>query len=261
MILSLLVEQLPNLPARNEEWQALGIAAGNPFTTWEWASAWWREFGEERRQLILGCRDDEGALVGVLPLYLASRHPRTLRIVGNGAADQLGPVCRPEHREAVAAALRGALAERPGWTVCATERLAVGDGWPQLLGGHRTRRERSLTIRPRTADWDEFLSGYSANFRGQVRKFERRLERDHDLRYRIADDPERVDADIALFLDLHAARWGDRSQVYAGGLEEFHRELARLALAEGFLRLSFLELDGEPCAGIHAFRLGGVDWI
>ena len=258
----LLIEQLPNLPYQYSEWQRLGIAAGNPFTTWEWASAWWQQFGEDRQQWILGCRDESGALIGVVPLYLASNRPaRVLRFIGHGFADQLGPVCREEHREAVAAALRRELGERRGWDVFVAERLAVADGWPRLIGGTETRTERSLTVPLATTDWDEHLAGYSANFRGQVRKLERRLARDHTISYRLAEDPERLEADMDTFFALHDARWRRGSTAFSDGRPAFHRRFARLALEGGWLRLSFLELDGEPVAAAYGLRLGGMDWL
>jgi CelD/BcsL family acetyltransferase involved in cellulose biosynthesis len=257
------IEALPDLPGGRDDWRQLALTAGNPFSTWEWASAWWRRFGADREQWILGCRDESGSLVGVLPLYLASKRPvRILRFAGHGMADQLGPVCRPEHRQAVAAALRRELGERRGWDVFVAERLAVEDGWPELLGGAEARTERSLTIRLETTDWDEHLAGYSANFRGQVRKLERRLARDHELEFRLAEDPERLEDDMDTFFALHGARWKQEgSTVFEGDQEAFHRELARMALTGGWLRLSFLDLDGEPAAAGYGFRLGGMDWL
>jgi CelD/BcsL family acetyltransferase involved in cellulose biosynthesis len=259
------VEQLVDLPSENPEWLLLGAACGNPFTTWEWASAWWQQFGEDRPQRILGCRDEDGELVGILPLFLASSRPaRVLRFIGHGAADQLGPVCRSEHREAVAAAFRRELNERRDWDVCVAERLAVDDGWPDLIGGAEARTERSPTIRLGTADWNEFLSRYSSNFRGQVRNFERRLARNHELAFRLADDPDRLEDDMSTLFDLHEARWAgvaDGSTVFSGGLDQFHRRFAAEALASGWLRLSFLELDGTPAAAAYVFRLGGMDWL
>ena len=259
------VEALPELPAPNKEWLVLGHAAGNPFTTWEWASAWWREFGEERRQLILGCRDESGELIGLLPLFAASERPaRVLRFVGHGAADQLGPVCRPEHREAVAAAFLGALRERRDWDICMAERLATVEAWPELIGGTVTRSERSPTIHVKTTDWTEFLSNYSSNFRGQVRNFENRLAKKHELAFRRSEDPERLDDDLDVFFRLHEQRWENGaggSTVFSSGLEQFHRGFAHEALRRGWLRLSFLELDGEPVASAYVFRLGGADWL
>lgn len=224
-MIELLIEQLATLPQPIPGWQRLGIAAGNPFTTWEWASTWWRRFGEDRPQRILGLRDPEGAMVGILPLYLSSGRPlRTLRFVGNGPADQLGPVCRPEHREAVAAAFRRALAENRDWDVCVAERLPVDDNWAEQLGGVVTRTELTPTISLETTDWDEYLATRSSHFRQQVRRLERRLGRDYEL----TEDPQQLRQDMDTFFDLHEARWaatGSSSTVFSGEMREFHQEL------------------------------------
>ncbi len=250
------------LPAPNPEWQQLGIACGNPFLTWEWAAAWWQHFGDDRPQRIIACRNG-GELVGILPLYLSGRRPlRTLRFIGHGPANQLGPICRPSDREAVAAALRTALADDSGWDLFVAERLAAGDGWGDLIGGTVTRVESSPTIRLETDDWDEYLASKSANFRQQTRRLERRLERKYALTYRLASDPERLEEDMDAFLSLHETRWASTggSTAFAGKLSEFHRDVAALALAGGWLRLCFLELDGVPRAAIYCFRLGGAEW-
>jgi CelD/BcsL family acetyltransferase involved in cellulose biosynthesis len=261
--LELAVEPLPGLPSPNAEWQRLGLEAGNPFSTWEWASAWWRHFGGDRHQRILGCRDGSGDLVGILPLYLASGRPlRILRFVGHGPANQLGPICLPQHRDAVARAFRNALADQAGWDVCVAERLDASEGWRELIKGSVTRFESSPIIRFDTSDWDEYLASRSANFRQQTRRLERRLEREYSLRYRLASDPDRLEQDMDTFFALHEERWesAEDSVAFAGSLNQFHRDLAALALAGGWLRLCFLELDGVPRAANYSFGLGGAYW-
>jgi CelD/BcsL family acetyltransferase involved in cellulose biosynthesis len=261
--LELAVEPLPELPSPNGDWQRLGLEAGNPFSTWEWASAWWRHFGADRPQRILGCRNDSGDLVGILPLYLASGRPlRILRFVGHGPANQLGPICLAQHQTAVARAFRNALADELGWDVCIAERLDASHGWPGVIGGVVTRVESSPIIRFDTSDWDEYLASRSANFRQQTRRMERRLERDHSLRYRLASDPDRLEQDMDMFFALHEERWesAEGSVAFAGKLNQFHRDLAALALAGGWLRLCFLELDGVARAANYSFSLGGAYW-
>ena len=99
----LTLEPLDGLSAAREEWTALAEKAGNLFATWEWADAWWSVYGGAGGLALTACRDQSGALVGVLPLYASRRGPvRKLRFVGHGPADQLGPVCAPEDRQAVA---------------------------------------------------------------------------------------------------------------------------------------------------------------
>ncbi len=73
------------------EWDELAERLGNVFATSAWAAAWWRRWGGDTRALIAAWRRTDGALAGVLPLYLASERPlRVLRFIGHGAGDLLG---------------------------------------------------------------------------------------------------------------------------------------------------------------------------
>src|SRR4051794_5188535 len=107
-VTELALQRVDDLGSVRDEWNALAERAGNLFATHEWAAAWWEVYGEDRSLLVTACRDSAGRLVALLPLYLASRRPvRTLRFLGHGPADQLGPVCAPEDRQAAAGAPRG----------------------------------------------------------------------------------------------------------------------------------------------------------
>ena len=243
------------------DWRRLELEAGSPFSTHAWATAWSDNLGEDCEFRVLRFADSDGHALALVPLCLEISHGvRLLRFVGHGPADELGPVCAPAKREQIASRLLSELAEWDDWDVFLAERLA-GNGWSDLLGGRTLRREPSPELAIETTDWDEFLNARSSNFRQQVRKFERRLVRDHGLRFRLADDPERLDRDMTSLFELHDARWGARTTAFPQSLKPFHRELAALALEQGFLRLVFAELEGRPAAVWYGFRLGGADWF
>jgi CelD/BcsL family acetyltransferase involved in cellulose biosynthesis len=73
------------------EWRRLadGHADGLPFRSWEWQSAWWRHFSEQRLLLrdalwVHAVRDDAGALVAVAPKMITTR-PALGRLGGRSA--------------------------------------------------------------------------------------------------------------------------------------------------------------------------------
>jgi CelD/BcsL family acetyltransferase involved in cellulose biosynthesis len=249
------VEQIASLDAFRQEWSTLATASGNVFSTWEWASTWWRHRGQDRPLLLHACRDADGRLAAILPLYLAAaRQLRVARFLGHGPADELGPVCAPADRHAAARAIADAAA-RSRLGVLFAELLPGGHPWSTELGGKVVRSEASPTLS--LDGWEPYLAARSANFRQQVRGRERRLARDHALAFRLADDPSRLDDDLRLLFRLHAARWGDGSPFLRW--REFHAEFARVGLERGWLRLWFLELDGRPAAAWYGFRFGGVE--
>jgi CelD/BcsL family acetyltransferase involved in cellulose biosynthesis len=256
------LEQVDELASVRREWSALAAEAGNPFLTWEWASTWWRHWSDGRRSLVTACH--RGAdVVAILPLYESAHRPlRVLRLVGHGPGDHLGMVCAPADRASAAAALRQRLSdEAPAWDLCLAERLPADEGWSSALRAPVLRREASPALRLGNAGWAGFLAARSPHLRKRIRYAERRLARDRALRFRLADDPERLQADLSVLFALHAARWG---QLGSGALapprEAFHREFAALALERGWLRLWLLELDGRPAAAWYGLRFGGAEW-
>jgi CelD/BcsL family acetyltransferase involved in cellulose biosynthesis len=184
-----------------------------------------------------------------------------VRFVGHGPADQLAPVCAPADRELAARALRLALNGGVGrWQAMIADRMPGDQGWPALIGGPVVDRKPSPTLVTDGLDWEGFLRSRSRNFRDQARRRERKLARGHDLRFRLCDDPERLDGDLDTLYRLHAARWGEGSGSFRPPRDAFHRDFAASALARGWLRLWTLELDGSAAASWLGYRFGGKEW-
>lgn len=253
---SLALVPLADLPAAREEWSRLALATGNVFSSWEWARVWLDRLGDGESLTPLALRRGEET-VAILPLSLARVGPlRLARLAGHGPADQLGPICAPADRPAVAAALVAAAGELA--PLLLAERLPRAEGWREALGARLLLSEPSPVLDLRGRDWEGYLAGRSSNFRSQVRRAERKLVREHGLSYRLADAAT-LEADLDTLLRLHRARWGDASDSFAGPLEGFHREFAAVALERGWLRLWVAEADGRAVAAWHGFRYGGAE--
>jgi CelD/BcsL family acetyltransferase involved in cellulose biosynthesis len=252
------IERLDSLGPLRDEWDAVAERSRNVFGTWDWAATWWSHFGKGRPIYVVACRAADGGLVAVVPLHLATSSPiRLVRFIGYGPADQLGPICGPGDRPATARALRAALDTAPlRWDAFFGEQLAAEEEWSGLTGARVLHRAESPVLRF-DGPWDRFLAERSANFRQLVRRKERALARAHTLRYRLVDDPARLPSALETLFALHRARWPQGSRFAADGA--FHRDFAARAMARGWLRLWFLELDGEPVAAWYGFRFAGVE--
>jgi len=251
------IEPFDSLEDVRDEWVELAEHSRNVFGTWEWASIWWRHFGRDRDLVGLVCRSGRGRPIAIFPLYGWSSHPlRVLRFIGHGPADELGPVCAPSDRVVAARALHRVLAETH-WDIFLGERLA-GEGWGALLGAKTLRRESSPVLKLDGVSVEELESSWSSKLRKQLRYDHRRLERDHGMRFRLADDRDHLDADLRSLFRLHAERWGrDRSSF--GIREAFHQDFAARAFERGWLRLWFLEVDDKPVSAWYGFRFNGVE--
>jgi CelD/BcsL family acetyltransferase involved in cellulose biosynthesis len=236
-------------------WETLDSSGENPFTTYAWASTWWSHFG--RGQPAIAVADDgAGAVRGILAGYVGRIGPaRTLRLIGHGAGDRLGPAGDLRDTRLVGDTLAAlAAAERAPWDVILAERLPR-DLVPTDLPGVRVVRRAVTPIIDLGDTWETVLQGFSRRLRKEIRAKERAFEREHRVTFRRTEDPGRLDADFDTFLRLHEARWPDgRSSILSRAA--FHRQFAREALRNGWLQLWFLEADGVPVAARYDFLMG-----
>jgi CelD/BcsL family acetyltransferase involved in cellulose biosynthesis len=257
------VEPVHALEALREEWSVLGERTGNLFATWEWASIWWKHLGAGRPLLAAACRDASGAMVGLLPAYVAlgAGPLRVIRLLGHGQGDRLGPICLPADRLRVGAALQVALRAKP-WTnaLILAEHLPAEEEWKELLGARRLGRDASPLLEISTQDWEHFLGGLSTHLRKQIRYQERRLAREHAVRYRLVTDKAELPAALDAMFELHGTRWGPHGATEFALARGFHGEFAARALERDWLRLWLLEVDGRAVAAWYGFRFANADW-
>jgi CelD/BcsL family acetyltransferase involved in cellulose biosynthesis len=249
------LERLDGLDAVGDEWAELAERDRSLFATPEWLSLWWKHFGAGRELLLTAGRSADGRLETILPFYVwRSRPLRIVRVLGHGPGDELGPIGPPAAaREALA---RFAAAER--YAVLACQQLPGPDSWLDALpGGVLVSRNGNPVLDFEGRSWKELLAGRSRNFREQVGRRARALERAHDVRYRLVRGPDRLEAALDTFFALHRQRFGDGS-VFAR-TEAFQRDFAAVAAERGWLRLWLLDVDARPAAAWLGFRFAGAE--
>ncbi len=240
------------------EWDALAGASGNVFATRAWLSTWWRHFGAGRELVCYSVRRADGSLGALLPLYAwRSRPLRVLRFLGHPMGGRLGPISSPPDRPLAATALEHVLSAAR-FDVFVGEGLEGGARWPALLGQPPWRRTPSPRLALRFRSWQEFLASRSANFRQELRRKERRLAEQHDVRFRLAVDEDRLHRDLDTLFHLHRVRWGKPTPFSAA--EAFHRAFAVECFRRGWLRLWLLEVEGGPVAALYGFRFAGTEY-
>jgi len=256
------IERVSDLNTVRTAWTSLAAQAENIFSTWEWADAWVRHLSGGSELAVSIARRPTGEAAAILPLWVVRNSPfRLLRFLGAGPSDQLGPVCAPAEQTGVALALRRHVDEVLGGSgVFLGERVASSDPLGPLLGGTVVRHNASPILRIGGAEFDDFLTSRSRNFRGQVRQRERKLFRAGRVTYRLTQDPDQVETDMRSLMRLHAARWSSEESVaLSGPRASFHLEFAKRALENGWLRLWTLDLEGRPVAAWYGFRYAGIE--
>lgn len=249
------LELIADLEQLRHDWVRLAEASGNIFSTWEWNSLWWQHFGHGRR-LLTFAYGGAGEVAAIVPLYGWRGRPlRVVRFLGHGHGDLLGPVCSGDGTTA-SDALRAAL-DYAEFDVFVGDWLLADDNWSERLGGRILRETGYPLLRFEAGTWDEFLASRSKSVRKGARGKVRRLEREHDVLFRMTGDAGGLEDDLNLVFRLHAARFREHVDChFCGASEGFQREFAAVALERGWLRLWVLEIDGKPVSTEYGFRFG-----
>jgi CelD/BcsL family acetyltransferase involved in cellulose biosynthesis len=261
-------------------WAAL--AQGRPFLGPAWMGVWWRHFGQPASQrgrglqlAIVSVTDRAGQVVAIAPWFLEPSllHGRILRFLGSGEVCTEYPtlLCEPgqetEPIAAIADWLFGACgrehAPRRTWDLLSLTGMDAADGPMEQLSEALALRGAVVHSRPadrcwRLAlpdDWESYLALLSKSHRKRVRRLERAYFETGRARCHVVRSPAELEHGYRVLTDLHARRWAALS---TGGIfnqtamHAFHREAMQALLSRGELRLSWLELDGQPVAAEYS---------
>jgi CelD/BcsL family acetyltransferase involved in cellulose biosynthesis len=280
------VDNWNELERYRNAWDAL--AEGAVFRSWTWLSTWWRHYGESdaRRELrvYLAFNDiaaQAESLVGVLPGYVEASwtQGRVLRLLGDGevCSDHLGLLAAANADQA-AAAIATFIAESDDWDLLDLAAVDHDDAaTTALLNGlalNDCTTSRLLADRCWVIDlpstWDEFLAMQSKSHRKQLRQLDSRVLQSDRTTWKLVTSPADFASAWSTLVDLHQRRrisLGEPGCFASRPWAAFHWDVAQQLLAEGRLRLSLLELDGQPIAAeyhlagaraTYAYQ-GGVD--
>ena len=275
------VERISNegeLRNLREAWSALlaTVPQASIFLTWEWISTWWRNREESWELWLLVAWDPDGRLAGVAPWMLVEEPfgPWSLRRLMFARNSGMFPnhmdiLARPAEQGEICAAFMDYL-QRQGaaWDVLDLEALAADSVVGSCLataGGHY--REREPLVCPFAGlpqTWEDYeRERLSANRRQQLRSRRRKLERDYpgQVTYHEVTHPDELPLALDTLIAFNLVRWHDKG-LHASFDDDcfvaFHREMAPLALARGWLRLYMLKVAGQVIAVEYCFRYGDV---
>lgn len=248
-------------------WREFAEARSNPFLTPEWTHSWLSSHPHEESFALTWRKG--GVLRGVLPLVRARMGPfGLLRFAGARRADWISPACLPEDEPEMALACGAFLAAEKRWHLLRLDRLEQGSAFEAAL--HRPAAEGLPLAGPEwkrnvlpyvefdRRGYEGYLEDRSRNFRSQLGRRRRRLERDHGLTFRITETADDLPADLDWFFRLHDERWERRggSSSKDRRARDHIRLFAEKALARGWLRLWIAEADGAPAAAWYGWRIG-----
>ncbi|NOY29030.1 MAG: GNAT family N-acetyltransferase [Planctomycetes bacterium] len=275
------IQQLDRLLPYHEQWDRL--ADGCIFRSWAWLSTWWKHYQSLRPAQSLNVllvfnpeqgdteqgdpehgKSDPEHLVAVLPCYLDTSLTRgkVLRLLGDGevCSDHLSLLVDPANAQPVSQALAKHLVlQGKEWDLIDFPTLDEQDEAMRLLASalrshdcHVSRQAgpNSWSI-ALPGSWEEFLMLLSKSHRKQLRRLEKRALNTGLCVWHLAETQQDFDIAWTILVDLHQRRrisLGEPGCFASQRWSDFHRDVAQQLLQSGRLRLSWLELGGQPAA-------------
>jgi CelD/BcsL family acetyltransferase involved in cellulose biosynthesis len=260
------------------EWNALldHSVTRVPFLRAEYQQAWWAERGggewPQAELSVVTARGDDGSLAGVAPLFQARNRdgrPALLLVGSIEISDYLDFVVAREHVEEFCAGLLDRLAgdDVPVWEVLDFFNLPSPSPTRAALGRAASARgwaagEQLLMPVPAInlpGDWETYLTTMvEKKERQEIRRKLRRAEGGDDrVTWNMVDSPEGLDldAETEAFLQLMSHNPGKAGFLTPAMRRQFHL-IVRAAAENGWLRLAFLEVNGQKAASYLTFDYG-----
>jgi CelD/BcsL family acetyltransferase involved in cellulose biosynthesis len=266
------------------EWNALLDRAVTrvPFLRAEYQQAWWAERGggewPQAELLVVTARGDDGAMLGIAPLFHASNRegrPALLLVGSIEISDYLDFVVAREQLEAFCTGLLGRLADDdvPAWEVldlynvpapsptrAALGRAAAARGW---AAGEQVLMPVPVIHLP--GDWETYLATMvDKKERQEIRRKLRRAGGggDDSVTWSMVEGGPGHDlqAETEAFLTLMSHNPDKAGFLTPAMRHQFHL-IGHAAGENGWLRLAFLEVKGEKAAAYLTFDYGNRLYI
>lgn len=260
------------------QWQdLLGRSSADPlFMSWSWQWSWWRHYGStlNAELWLLAAYSTSGELVGLAPLHrrrAAHRKPLSavrLEIIGStwrhsaGAySEYLDFIVDGRFRDAFMNALADVALRDRRWSdliIANTKESSIAARFVrQHLDTRCYVREADPIVAQLTAlpeSFDHYLKVLHPAVRRKVWNHRSRLG---NAQF-VTIAPDGIETAFDLLNEFHQRRWGSR--LFLGALRDFHLDFARLCAQRGTLRLSVLEVDGNPISIMYNVRVGEAEY-
>jgi CelD/BcsL family acetyltransferase involved in cellulose biosynthesis len=252
------------------EWNALlhQSTSDTIFCTWEWQSTWWNTY-QAGQLWVVTCRTDDGVLVGIGSWFIETKAgERVVRTVGCvDVTDYVDVIAHVDHVDVVQTHLAAFLAENhkayDRVNLCnipeASPTLSV---FPDRLRAQGmevdVEFQEVCPVIALPSDWEDYLGALDKKQRHEIRRKLRRAEHEAAIEWYVVGANHDLMAELEQFLMLMRASHPEKARFLDDSRNEaFFRAFVPVTFGCGWLKLSFLVINGKRAASYLDFDYGG----
>ena len=267
--------------AKKTEWNAF-VSSGVshvPFLCYDYLKNWWRTRGggewDEEALLLLVSAEEAGRVLGIAPCFVAEHEgKKALLFLGSiEISDYLDFLVKPQHlgrfSEGLLTYAKTTLAAQFGIETIDLYNLVDQSPTIRALQNAAEAVGMQCTITPLmqspyiplSGDWEGYLNSIDKKQRHEIRrKMRRMLELKPEANWYIANDPNKIDAEIQDFLRLMAFD-KEKEAFLTLAMRDQMTSLMRETFNEGSLQLAFLTIGDEKAAAYLNFDFLNRIWV
>lgn len=249
--------------------------------TWEWLHTWWTTYGGERElRIVVGYQNDEP--IGVAPFSMPKTSMRyygllpykTIWFIGGGktrdrnvVSDYLNIIVAEGKENVFVIGLLKWLSRTNDWDEIILENISSESRIPGLL--YRAAQQCNIRYQVLNSapsiviklpdSWEKYLESISGSLRYRIVRGRKEFQKLKGEYVKVLTENE-LDSAFNRLEMLHQNRWEGKAESGAfasASWKKFHKALIDLAFRNGWLDLSFLNLEGKPVAANYNFLFDG----
>lgn len=262
-----LVSDIEALEALAEPWRALAHACSCPGALPAWQIAWWRHVIPEDAQLRAVVVFESECLIGLAPFYFGPGRRVDYRLLGADLNHRLTPLALPGREKEIASLVAETLAQaRPRPDLVTFEAIDAASPWPDAVreswpGRFRpwrytSSRHPGAVIRLEGLNYASWLGSRSKRLRAEIRRSAQEVEQVEGRMLSVVDEAGAKRA-LEQFAHFHAARWEHSGTAFGADVIAAISEAMLELLPRGEMRISTLDIQGDPVAVWIFLAAGG----
>jgi CelD/BcsL family acetyltransferase involved in cellulose biosynthesis len=259
------LKSIEDFAEMHQEWNTLlqQSPVDDAFLTWEWLFTWWKHYGHSYQLCILVAREDN-RLVGIAPLMLETQKVlgfklRVLRNIGIPPPDVGGIIVQNGREDVLKKIALWLVDNQKIWDAFLIGEIPSEginlDAWMAQFTKYKFTFQVDITrhyVIPMDGDWGSYDHKLSKGLRKELHYNMRRLQTKEGYHYyhKLGQDASTLDMETIFQINQnahHVYLYRDRVE------QEFHKELAELMAAQGWLDIYFLYIGKAPAAFYYGF--------